>query len=811
MLGGAAAIRRRAHPGSVLPAALLLLGAAAVGALATIQVALAAAAVAAVAVAVVVAWDVASLPYLLVFTMFVESLSLGPGLRVGRLAGGLALLVLFVTLLTRGRGGLRWSPLLATALAYGLWMVSSIFWALSPSTVPAQTFSYLLSGAYMLTFAVLVRAPEQLHRIARTLAFGSAVFGLVAFAYFARHTASAASANDVSGRAAGLQGDPNYFAVYQVVALPATLILAAYARDTWRRLVYYGIIGVIVLSVVSSLSRTGLLAMTAAVLLTMVLPWRIFFHRRGQKATYFVALLAAAAIAGVAGSAQLVQRFQTILDPNAAGSYRGAGRQDLWRAALHGWRANNELLGMGSGNFRFYSLDLLQATPGVDTTQNYVRPNREVHNAYLENLVDLGIVGLTLFVSLLALTARSLVVTFRRARVAGDLVVQRFALGFLVSLTGYTVSGFFLSNQLAKVVWILVGLALALDTISRRALLAAPVAVPEPAYDEDVRQRLLEQREQEIERLFQAAIADQRRIDRRRDAIDEREREAREQAEAVELERRRLEQLEEALLSREGVLPGLEQGEARSPTLEDELARQAAELLAREQELAARLEQREAVLQDGEAGVAARLEQLEEREQELAARLEQLEEREELFDRRLMLVVERETSTARLYAQLAHERKALEEREAAWSRTAEARPPETVAPAGVEPPEPETPVAAPPQPPAPASPLEPVIEPEPEPAPLEPEVVEPELELPEPQVVAPEPFVPALRVLPAAGAFDLTHIQQLVDRRRDEFPDRVEEWRYYLLFLREHADLDGHLPPAFDALVADVFDELFER
>jgi hypothetical protein len=35
--------------------------------------------------------------------------------------------------------------------------------------------------------------------------------------------------------------------------------------------------------------------------------------------------------------------------------------------------------------------------------------------------------------------------------------------------------------------------------------------------------------------------------------------------------------------------------------------------------------------------------------------------------------------------------------------------------------------------------------------------------------------------------------------------ERIEEWRYYLIYLRSYAAMDGSLPPSLDGLVADVF------
>ena len=78
---------------------------------------------------------------------------------------------------------------------------------------------------------------------------------------------------------------------------------------------------------------------------------------------------------------------------------------------------------------------------------------------------------------------------------------------------------------------------------------------------------------------------------------------------------------------------------------------------------------------------------------------------------------------------------------------------------------------------------------------------EPEPE-PEPELAAPA------ELLGPAGAWNVVALERLVDKRGSEFPDRVEEWQAYLFFLREHASMEGALPPSFDALVDEAFHEL---
>jgi uncharacterized protein involved in exopolysaccharide biosynthesis len=73
---------------------------------------------------------------------------------------------------------------------------------------------------------------------------------------------------------------------------------------------------------------------------------------------------------------------------------------------------------------------------------------------------------------------------------------------------------------------------------------------------------------------------------------------------------------------------------------------------------------------------------------------------------------------------------------------------------------------------------------------------------PEPQPAAPAP--PVAR----GDAWNVLTLEHLVAERGDAFPDRVEEWRTYLFFLREHASPEGVLPPSFDALVDETFGDL---
>ena len=93
-------------------------------------------------------------------------------------------------------------------------------------------------------------------------------------------------------------------------------------------------------------------------------------------------------------------------------------------------------------------------------------PGQQVHNTYLESLVELGVPGLLLFLALLLAAARSLVRSARRARATGDRFVEGVATALLIGLAAFSVSSFTISTETSRVLWLLIGLSLALSAMT---------------------------------------------------------------------------------------------------------------------------------------------------------------------------------------------------------------------------------------------------------------------------------------------------------------------------------------------------------
>ncbi len=451
---------RRAAVGTQVLVASLLFAALAVGALSVKKPTYAAGIVVAAAVVLLIAWNVRALPPILIVALYAEGVSIG-GFTVGRVIGVLALAVLVYYLLAGGVADLKPNLLLAVALGSGFWILLSYYWAVDGSAVFTYWFQWALSVAFMLAIAVLVRTEAHVRAILWAFVGSAALFGAAAFLTYLGSGGAA--------RASGLTGDPNQFATYQALAIPAALVLARHELRPHVRAILYGAVGLSVVSIGTSLSRGGLITLGAIVLVTLVVPWHVFFRRPGQKVGFALAITFAGWVMALLSSAKVLSRIGTIFAP---GSDKGSGRIDLWSAAWHAYTAHPGL-GLGGGGFEVNSLQYLQNTPGVNISASYVAAGRPVHNAYLEALVDLGPVGLALFVAVLGITGFYLVRSSLRFRASGRFELQRVSLALMTALVGLCVSMFFLSIGLGHAVWIFAGLALALDRIAQHGLARA--------------------------------------------------------------------------------------------------------------------------------------------------------------------------------------------------------------------------------------------------------------------------------------------------------------------------------------------------
>jgi O-antigen ligase len=119
--------------------------------------------------------------------------------------------------------------------------------------------------------------------------------------------------------------------------------------------------------------------------------------------------------------------------------------------------------GIGPGNFPLYFVgDEYRYLPGRSPIE------RELHNTYLDVAVELGLVGLALF---LALLGKALVEARRALTAGGDLPAMGLAL--LLALIALVVASFFMPNKDMRYLWLLLGLAFQCGRLAHARSVAA--------------------------------------------------------------------------------------------------------------------------------------------------------------------------------------------------------------------------------------------------------------------------------------------------------------------------------------------------
>jgi O-antigen ligase len=331
------------------------------------------------------------------------------------------------------------------------WTLLSATWAEYPNAA-IETFTRYLPNAFLflIVFAA-IRTRDQLLWVIGAFvvgAFLSGVYGLLV----------PPPATDF-GRLAGAGGDPNETAAAMVAGLALATALGVAARG--KPLVRFAcaVAGVIcMLALFLTSSRGGLIALGVALIAAVVLGGR----RRGT-------MLAAAGAAVIVTVFYFATIAPTDVRERVTHPEGGTGRVDIWTVGGRMVR-DNFVHGVGAGNFPTSSIHYL-LEPGVLLRDDFIVDTPKVaHNTYLQVLAELGIVGFSLFITILMF---SLVCAFKAHRVAaaaGDRELDIIARAIVVALISLFAAYIFVSRDYGKQLWLLLALAPAVLELARREL-----------------------------------------------------------------------------------------------------------------------------------------------------------------------------------------------------------------------------------------------------------------------------------------------------------------------------------------------------
>ena len=253
--------------------------------------------------------------------------------------------------------------------------------------------------ATLFQLAALVFILWDLQRTQTALELGLQAYVLGAWVSFGSVIANYGAAVDPVGQRFTATGfNPNSVALVLALGLPVAWYLAVFGGKRTRvlTLVNYAYVPAGCVAILLTASRAGLVASVAAGLFMLATLTRVGLVGRLVGVTGFVGLMVAAQ-AVVPGSSfeRLGTTATAALESAPSDAKIGVlpgsdGRYDIWREGLTIF-TEHPFLGVGSAAFK---------TAAVDTESS-------AHNGYLAMLVELGVLGLILFVAVQVVSIRS--------------------------------------------------------------------------------------------------------------------------------------------------------------------------------------------------------------------------------------------------------------------------------------------------------------------------------------------------------------------------------------------------------------------
>lgn len=193
-------------------------------------------------------------------------------------------------------------------------------------------------------------------------------------------------------RANGGAIDPNNQCIMIVFAIPLMVHLAVHAKSRLERLVMSALVGLNVLGVMLTISRSGLMMCLLTLAILFVRYRSLITPRR------LGAVVAAGMLGCVALLAVLPQSFYERQGSLAKWEDRSLSRRSSYLSVAWDAVQQRPLLGSGPDTFKEYYAE-------SDVTRLYTKVSdrmaRQAHNTYVEVLVGTGVVGLVLYLAVL--------------------------------------------------------------------------------------------------------------------------------------------------------------------------------------------------------------------------------------------------------------------------------------------------------------------------------------------------------------------------------------------------------------------------
>jgi O-antigen ligase len=332
--------------------------------------------------------------------------------------------------------------LLTLFAALLVWLTLTLLWAQDSGAALSGLVYWYANGAAIVVLVTAIRTPRDLRLV--VVAVVGAVVAAVVLALAGIDPGGAQAAADAGptyeGRLQGVFGDPNFMAAF---ILPTVVLLAALGNmvPVQVRVLLLPTVVVLVIGFAGTVSRGGMVGALAAFVTAVVV-------MRGRRAAVLGAAALAALVLAVwlAGNPAAMERLQSTED-------RGSGREDIWLVARR-VSGDHPVGGIGLDNFTVRSREYVRRPGTLEYVELIVDRPHVVHNTYLQMLAETGIVGLGLFLAILATAVGSAIRAARVFHHAGERALARISRGVIVADVGLLAAAVFISLQDTATFWV---------------------------------------------------------------------------------------------------------------------------------------------------------------------------------------------------------------------------------------------------------------------------------------------------------------------------------------------------------------------
>ncbi|WP_261857710.1 O-antigen ligase family protein [Photobacterium sanguinicancri] len=343
------------------------------------------------------------------------------------------------------RDKLEWHPLQTYLILFSCWVLVCCFLA----TNRAEAFANFNGNFIKILIMVFAIAwlPTQLSQL-KIVPFFLLISGLAIAVLAIMNKANGIGLVEgtrvtISRDIGSMLGDPNDLAL--VLQFPVAFALAyTFNGKVWLRACCAVILVILIIGVIATQSRGGLLGIGCGIFTILVLKSRSFVLPTIITAIGGIALIALAGISDRASGGAA----ESGVDESAMG--RIYAWQAAWRMAL-----NHPFTGVGLDNFYF---NYYLYSPHWDGK------NHAVHSTWLQILSETGFVGLVLF---LLMVIGALRLSYQLLQRLSQHYMAPFAQGLWLGLLSFCVGGTFLTQGTTWPIYILIALLLALHRLTK--------------------------------------------------------------------------------------------------------------------------------------------------------------------------------------------------------------------------------------------------------------------------------------------------------------------------------------------------------